>query len=451
MTFPPTATQPLLAWTSLDSWIVVAGVLCAVSASLLGNFLVLRRMSLLGDAISHAVLPGLAAAFFLTGERSSLAMFVGAVVVGLLTALFTEWVHNAGQVDEGASLGVVFTSLFAVGLVMIVRAADHVDLDPSCVLYGSIESTPIDRWSVLEWEVPRVVVVLSAVLLVNLLYVAVFFKELKIASFDPGLATTSGYSASLVHYSLMTLVAVTAVASFESVGNILVVAMFVAPPAAARLLTDRLSTMVWLAAAIAAASAVLGHVAAITVPGWFGLPSTTTAGMMAVAVGLLFTAALLFAPRQGVVAKAWSRARLSLRILGEDVLGLLFRIAEKQADAGTDHAALRERLGCREIPLRLVLTALHRKELLMRSLDGYRLTDRGAALARELIRSHRLWEQYLVEQAGMPADRIHTQAERFEHVTDRAMRDQLYEETSTSTIDPHGQAIPEEPEKNGSA
>src|SRR6056297_458775 len=132
-----------LSW-GLDGWIILAGALSAVASALLGNFLVLRRMSMLGDAISHAVLPGLAAAYFLSGTRSSLPMFLGAVLVGIITAFFTEWIRGAGKVDEGASMGVVFTSLFALGLVMIVQAADQVDLDPGCVLYGAIELTPLD-------------------------------------------------------------------------------------------------------------------------------------------------------------------------------------------------------------------------------------------------------------------------------------------------------------------
>ncbi|MEO0529526.1 MAG: metal ABC transporter permease [Planctomycetota bacterium] len=441
-----TLAPPLLAWTwALDGWIVAAGVLSSVAAALLGNFLVLRRMSLLGDAISHAVLPGLAAAFFLTGERSSVPMFIGAVAVGLLTALFTEWVHRYGEVDEGASLGVVFTSLFAIGLVMIVQAADQVDLDPGCVLYGAIELTPLDTWEVFGQDIPRVAVVLSAVLVVNALYVLAFFKELKIAAFDPGLATSSGFHAGWMHYSLMTLVAVTAVASFEAVGNILVVAMLVAPAAAARLLTNRLGVMVLFSTVIAATSAVLGHVSAIAVPAWFGFRSTTTAGMMAVAVGCLFTAALVFAPRQGIVAKAWTRTRLALRTLGEDVLGALYRVDERgERRAPVVRSQLRERLHCGKLSLRVVLSGLQRRGLVDSGVEGFYLTDKGEVAARELIRSHRLWESYLVERAGLTADRIHLQAERFEHVTDRAMRDQLDRETSTGTTDPHGQTIPDE-------
>ena len=142
----------------LDGWIVAAGILCAMSCALLGNFLVLRRMSMMGDAISHAVLPGLAIAFLVTNSRESLPMFIGAAIVGVLTALFTQWINRFGRVEESASMGVVFTSLFAIGLILIVRAADHVDLDPGCVLYGAIEMVPLDIRNVFGFEIPRAVV-----------------------------------------------------------------------------------------------------------------------------------------------------------------------------------------------------------------------------------------------------------------------------------------------------
>lgn len=289
-------------WT-LDGWIVVAGVLCAAASAILGPFLVLRRMSMMGDAISHAVLPGLAVAFLITDSRASVPMFVGAAIVGILTAFFTEWVRGFGKVDEGASMGVVFTVLFALGLLLIVQAADSVDLDPSCVLYGAIEMTPLDTTTLLGFEVPRVVLTLGAVCLLNLLCVVLFFKELKLTSFDPALARAVGINPAVMHYLLMTLVAITAVASFESVGNILVVAMLVVPAAAAYLLTDRLGAMILLAVLIGAASAALGHVGAITLPAAIGYQSTSTAGMMAFTSGVILGVVGLFAPRYGLIAR----------------------------------------------------------------------------------------------------------------------------------------------------
>ena len=280
-------------WTMLDTWIVITGILCAVSCALLGNYLVLRKLSMMGDAISHAVLPGLAAAFLWTGTRGSWVMFVGAAVVGLLTALATQGLSKYGRVDEGASMGVVFTILFSIGLIMIVRGAHSVDLDPNCVLYGAIELTPLDQVTYAGLTLPRAVWMLGALLLINTLFVLVFYKELLISSFDEELAGTMGFRPLVMHYALMALVAITAVAAFESVGSILVIAMLIVPGATAFLLTRSLKTMLWISVGVALISAVGGHIGAIVVPGWWGYSDTTTAGSMAVVSGLCFIVAWL--------------------------------------------------------------------------------------------------------------------------------------------------------------
>lgn len=320
-------------WYAIDTWIVIVGMLAAISCALLGNFLVLRKMSMMGDAISHAVLPGLAIAFLVTGARASLTMFIGAAVVGVLTAVFTQWVSRFGKVDEGASMGIVFTTLFALGLLLIVQAADHVDLDAGCVLYGAIELTPLDVVWRPEFfgtvlDVPRAAIVLLIVCVVNALFVVLFFKELRISSFDAELATTMGFNANIMHYLLMTLVAVTTVAAFEAVGSIIVIAMLIVPAATAHLLTDRLGTMVILSVFIAVFTAALGHVAALCLPGWLGfdpsiVETTSTSGMMAVVAGLVFVAVLFFAPRYGIVTKRLRRL--------EDVSDLA--VSREEADA----------------------------------------------------------------------------------------------------------------------
>ncbi len=432
-----------LSW-QLDGWIIAAGVLCAIASSLLGNFLVLRRMSMLGDAVTHAVLPGLAVAFFISDSRSSFPMFLGAVIVGILTAVFTEWIRRIGKVDEGASMGVVFTSLFALGLVLVVQAADNVDLDPGCVLYGAIEVTPLDKVSVFGWRVPRAVVTLSVVTIVNLAFVVVMFKELKVTSFDPSIATTMGFSSTAMHYLLMVLVAVTAVASFESVGNILVVAMFVVPPAAAFLLTNRLAPMITISVVLAAASAVLGHLTAIAVPAAFGYRSTRTAGMMAVVAGLIFLTAVVFSPRHGVLVRFVRRRLLAIRILGDDVCAYLFRLQERDARESAGRSELRLNLLSGKLSLAIALRGLGRKGQIETTGDGFRLTEAGESRARGLVRSHRLWEQYLVERAGLDQERIHDKAEQLEHFTDQDLRSRLDDETDRPTFDPHGAEIPDE-------
>jgi manganese/zinc/iron transport system permease protein len=294
-----------MTWYTYDTWIVMVGAICAVACALPGCFLVLRRMSMMGDAISHAVLPGLALAFLISGSRTSPAMFVGAAVAGVLTAVFTQWVSTFGKVDQGAAMGIVFTTLFAIGLLIIVQAADRVDLDPGCVLYGAIELAPLDvvaRVSVggAVLEIPRAAAVMGFVLLGNAALIALFYKEFRISAFDPGLAATLGLSPGFMHYLLMIMVAVTTVAAFEVVGSIIVIAMLVVPGATAFLLTRRLGWMLVLSALAAVLSAASGHALAIVVPDWFGFEGANTSGMMATAAGMIFVIAWLFSPRHGL-------------------------------------------------------------------------------------------------------------------------------------------------------
>ncbi|MBX3419005.1 MAG: metal ABC transporter permease [Pirellulaceae bacterium] len=427
----------------LDGWIVLAGILCAVSASLIGNFLVLRRMSLLGDAISHAILPGLAIAFLWSASRSGWPVFVAAVAVGILTAFLSQLIHRQGRVDEGAAMGVVFTTLFAAGLLLINHSAKYVDLDPSCVLYGAIEFTPLDQVQFLELSIPRVVLVLSAVAVVNLLFVTLLFKELQITTFAPELAKTMGIPGGLIHYSLMALVAVTAVAAFESVGSILVVAMFIVPPAAALLITDRLSRVIFVSTLIGAAGATLGHVMAIAVPPWFGFRSASTAGMMAVAVGFLFLGACLLGPRHGLLVNAYRFGINRLEIAFEDIIAFLYRRGERAPQQYYRMIEISEQLKQSAWFLRLALWVNRRKGLVQSFSEGLKLTPLGTQRAQEVVRSHRLWETYLAEELSMPTERLHDAAEDLEHFTDKELRTKLGEAVSAQE-DPHGTPIPPE-------
>jgi manganese/zinc/iron transport system permease protein len=435
----PHTASILWSW-QIDGSIIAAATLCAMACALLGNFLVLRKMSMMGDAISHAVLPGLAAAFLITGSRDSLPMFIGASVVGVLTAVLTQWVARFGKVEESASMGVVFTALFAIGLIMIVRAADKVDLDPGCVLYGATETIAADA---LGGRVPAAVWKLLIVFAIDLLVVIAFFKELRISSFDPALATTLGINATLMHYLLMTLVALTTVAAFEVVGSVLVVAMLIVPAAAAHLLTDRLGSMVLVSLGVAIASAVGGHLLATTVPTALGWPDTNTAGMMAVVAGMLFTIAMLASPRHGVVSKLLHRTSVTLRVAREDLLGLFYRHEEAHgAEMPAPAAAVMSQAVVGGPVLgRLALRTLARRGEVERLNGGYRLTTRGREEARQLVRAHRLWEGYLQSHTTLPVDHLHAPAERLEHVTSPAMRDQLAGDEEPAT-DPQGKVIP---------
>ena len=371
-------------------------------------------------------------------------MFAGAAIVGVLTVLLTELARHYGRVDEGASIGVVFTFLFAVGLLMIVQAADRVDLDPGCVLYGALETTIVDQVYVLGIGVPRVVVNLSVVLLLNLVFVVGLYRPLKVSTFDPQLAASQGTNVAALHYLLAAFVAVTAVASFESVGNILVVAMFVVPPAAAWMWTDRLSVMIVLSVAIGVASAFLGHWGAMQVPRWLGYDfSTNTAGMMAVAAGGLLMFAVFFAPRKGIVSRGIRSLKLATQIVSEDVLARLYR-AEQNGARSLAIASLHASLHVPNLRARFVFYWLQWRGLVARSAGELSLADAGRRQAQNIVRSHRLWEQYLASEAGLPEQILHDGAELLEHFTNRTLRERLLQEMDAPDVDPHGQPIPPE-------
>src|SRR5262245_47350669 len=213
--------QPFLSTTGQR--IMLVGALVNVACALVGCYLVLRRMSLMGDAIAHAVLPGIVLAFVFSGSMHVLPLFIGAALVGLLTTFLTQTLHQFGRVPTDAAMGAVFTSLFALGVVLLKRYISGVHFDVACVYEGSLTSAALDTVKVGGWEVPRLLTTVLPIVLLNLAVILLFWKELKISSFDAGLATTMGYSATALHYLLMALVAMTSVASFQAVGSILVV------------------------------------------------------------------------------------------------------------------------------------------------------------------------------------------------------------------------------------
>lgn len=308
----------LLDFLQLDLPAGLTAVLASSLCAMLGNFLVLRRQALVGDAISHAVLPGIVVGFVLAGSRDTVTVMLGATAAAALAALLIETVRRLGRVESAASMGVVFTIMFAGGVVLIEQAAAHaVDLDADCVLYGQLEDVlwlaPTGLASLLDpaalAELPRELVTLAAMNAAVGLLIALFWKELRITSFDPALATAIGIPTGLFHYGLVLLLALAAVASFEAVGSILVVAMLACPAAAARLLTDRYGRQFALSLLIGTGSGLLGYALAGPVPLLLGLDwSLNAAGMIAVVAGTALALAALFGPRYGVLAKRRARA-----------------------------------------------------------------------------------------------------------------------------------------------
>ncbi len=419
-------------------WTITVAGMCSVSCSLLGCFLLIKRLSLLGDAISHGVLPGIALMAMLTGQITGVPLLIGAMVFGVLTAVLTQALTSLGRVPEDASMGVVFTSLFALGIILITKFLGDVDLDPNCVFFGLLEGVPLRTFPFLGVEIPDALPTMAITLLVITGFLAVFWKELVLAAFDEALAQAMGFWPSFLNYALIALVAACTVSSFEAIGSVLVLAMLIVPPATANLLTDRMFPMLLWSVVFALSCAILGYVFAVVGPF-----SCNIAGMMAVVAGVQFTLVLLLAPQHGIVMRIWRNVQLSLRIAGEEILATLYRAEEK----GTPSYALA--LKEHSLPpwiQRLAQRNLLRWKLLILRDDGLlALTVKGKRLAQSIIRSHRLWEAYVGEVLDLPADHVHAPASRMEHFIGPELQQQLAETLHEPPHDPHGQAIPPTP------
>jgi len=411
-----------------DLFPLLAAVLAAVCCGLLGNFLVLRKLSLMGDAMSHSVLPGLVIAFMLTGARTAPVMFIGATLAGVATVVLVELIKRLGRVEPGAAMGVVFSVLFALGVLLIERAARNTDLDADCVLHGQLESLvwwegPASWSDVFDsgllGALPPPIWTLAATCGLTIVFVVSLYKELRFAAFDPALATAQGFSATLLHYVLMVFVAGATVAAFEAVGSILVIAMFIVPAATARLLTDRLAPQLLVSVSVAIGAAILGYMGSIAVPRAFDRSEVNAAGSMAIMLGVLLSLAAIFGPRYGVLVTSIRRSRMARQIELDDLLGRLYR--QEESDAMVAPSSTR------------AVRRAARQGLL--SSDGLTLTDEGRVQAAALVRRHRLWEAYLVDRAGLAADHVHGPAESLEHLPETLPPD-------ASATDPHGKPIP---------
>jgi manganese/zinc/iron transport system permease protein len=415
--------------------IMLVGALTNVACSLVGCYLVLRRMSLMGDAIAHAVLPGLVLAFVFSGSMNILPLFLGAAAVGLLTTFLTQTLHQYGRVPTDASMGVVFTSLFALGVVILKRhAGEGLHFDVSCVYEGNLNFAALRTFRLAGLDLPIQLRTVGPVVLLNLAIILLLWKELKLSSFDSGLSTSMGFPATAMHYLLMAIVAVTTVASFEAVGSILVIAMLIVPPATAHLLSDRLARMMLLSCVFAVAAAVIGY--------WFAkLWNVETAGAMTVVAGGFYALAVLFSPRYGIVSTLVRNLQTSLRIFREDLLLMLYRVEEMDATRRLRPAEAVAAVGG-GWQARWALAMLRRRGRLELKDGRLHMTDDGRWRAARLVRGHRLWESYLVKHLGLPLDHVHEPAHRVEHFIGPKIREQLEEAVEDAAKDPHGREIP---------
>lgn len=411
---------------------LLGSALLGISCGLLGSFIVVRKMALVGDALSHAVLPGVAIGFLWNMSKDPVAIFVGATVVGLIGTAVVNWIKHTTHLKEDTALGLVLAVFFAVGiclLTMIQRLPTGNKSGLDKFLFGQAASIG-----------EKDVLLMAIVTAVSIFLIAVFYKEFLVTSFDPGFAHSVGFRVQLFHYGLMLLVAFAVVIALQAVGVVLVSAMLITPAAAAYLLTDRLSRMLWLASLFGMFAGAVGAFFS------FLGPNLPTGPFMVLGASALFALAFFFAPRHGVMMR-WLRQRSrSSRTKRENSLKSIYHVLEAREFKG-EGVSLRELAERRRETVeeaKAQAEGLRQHGLV--SLDDDRstifLTPSGWQLATAIVRNHRLWELYLTNAAQIAADHVHEDAEKIEHVLGEEVVRELERRLEYATHDPHGRAIP---------
>ena len=282
---------------SYESYFVL--LITAVACAVLSPFLVLRKLSMVSDAISHSVLLGIVIAFFIVKDVGSPFLIVGAATFGVITVFAVELLSGTGLVKNDDAVGIVFPMFFALAVVLITKFARNVHLDTDVVLMGEVIIAPLNRIEFMGIDLPKAFVQMGILLVINLLFVIIFFKELKATTFDRGFATLAGFSSAALFYALMTLSSFTAVTAFDAVGAILVVSFLITPGAAAYLISKDLKVMIAISVGYAVINSIIGYVFSL-------LMNVSMSGMTAAAAGVTFLLTFLF-NREGLITAIFIR------------------------------------------------------------------------------------------------------------------------------------------------
>ncbi len=409
---------------------LAGSMLLGVCCGLMGAFLVVRKLALMGDALSHAVLPGVALGFLWNMTKDPIAIFIGATIAGLLGAGTVQLIRNTTRHKEDAALGFVLASFFGVGICLFtmiqnIPGGNKSGLDK--FMFG--QAAALSQGDV--WLLAAVTVLVIGAILI-------FYKEYALTSFDSGFARSLGMPVQVFHYSLMLLLAFAIVSSLQAVGVVLVSAMLVIPAAAAFLLTDRLGVMLLLSAIFGLCAGGMGAFFS------FVGRNLPTGPFMVLAAAVVFVLALFLGPRHGILSRWWRQRSRSARIGRENTLKAIYHVVE-------DDGFRSETISVRELAERRretledaqrQLAAVRSAGFVTISGDGVSFTPQGWQRACEIVRNHRLWELYLTHAAHIAADHVHEDAEVIEHVLGEEIVRQLEKRLNYARRDPHGKLIP---------
>jgi len=401
---------------------IIASSMVGVMCGVIGCFIVLRNMSLIGDALSHAILPGIFIAFIVVGY-STIGFFIGSVTAGLITAVVITWLQHNSTTKNDAAIGIVFTAMFSLGVIGIswLSQEQGAHLDLKDFLFGNILGISTED-----------LIITAIVTIYTLISVVLLFRYLFITTFQPTIAQTMGISVKSIHYFLMLLLSFSVVAALRSVGVILVVAMLITPASTALLLSDRLKRVLVIAGFLGLISAVGGMILAIML-------DTTPGPLMVVFTTVMYFAAVIFAPDKGYLSRMINKKNQKNKVEREDVLRM---ISKSKSDKVLDPQIISKKLSLSRATVNRHLKSLINEGLLSNQSGSTALTMKGKEVTDQLIRAHRLWESYQVDKMGLLDTQIHDEADRIEHFLPEELLDELDEKLGFPSQDPHGSPIP---------
>ncbi|HUH29419.1 metal ABC transporter permease [Gelidibacter sp.] len=350
--------------------------LVAIACAIPGTFLVLRKMAMISDAISHSILPGLVVGFFITQDLNSPLLILLAALTGVITVILVERIQKTGLVKEDTAIGLVFPAMFSIGVIMIAKNANDIHLDVDAVLLGELAFAPFDRLTIGGTDIgPKSLWVIGIILLTTVALLIAFFKELKLSTFDPGLSASLGFSPVLIHYGLMTMSSITTVGAFDAVGAILVVALMIAPAACAYLLTTNLKKMLGLAIFFGVFGAISGY----WIAHWL---DASIAGSIATMLGVVFFLVYLFAPSKGLIAVMYREKRQQIEV---SLLTFLLHLKNHSEEEERHVNHLNEHINWQKVRSKTVLDLALKNNMILIKNKVVSLTEKGDEFTSQAI------------------------------------------------------------------
>lgn len=419
---------------------VVAGTfLLGLSSGSIGTFAVLRERSLTGDAVAHAILPGVAMGFLIFGTKHPLALLAGSLVFGWISLICIDLIRRYTKLETDAAIGMVLSVFFGLGimmLTMIQNSGNSAQSGLNAFIFGQAAAI-----------LPSDIIIFSIVSLVVIMVIAILYKEFKVVSFDSGFAASAGLGVKRYEFVLSTLLVLTIVAGLQAVGIVLMAAMLIMPAAAARFWTDHLKYMIVLSALFGGLAGIMGSFIS------YLAPSLPTGPWMVLSALFFLLISVLFAPKKGFVSRSIQLISNRIEINRENLVKTFYLIDEHAENPGRSRSLdeIQKRRGFQPFILHFCLWQLRRKKLVEKEAGSpsmYRLTDKGRSSAKRFVRRHRLWEVYLTSQLEIDSHHVHDDAESMEHILTDELEERLKTLLGKPEFDPHKSKIPYEEEKD---